>query len=402
MSSDPTSDRRGPRGPHSPHADGLAEFTEELRLLAEALLERVEPVLRRTAVDGRPDLGGCGWCPMCAAAALVRGDHHDVVAALAEHGTALVTILREALAGVPVDPLLPPEWDEHHAGHDVGSEFDSAASAFVRGYSEARAQGHRDADGAAMPGPHAPRPDAAAGGRGQAPRPDTAARGHDHAPHRDAAGWDDAAPRTDAAAGGHDRAPRPDAARRHDQGPRADAAAGRHNARSGPEGGPAPENGYRSPSGQQPVPGSGSRGTVHGDGPDTGFDADRPGAGVGLWSTRYARPDGTEPVSGSFASFVPDGAAPTGTGRPPVGRARVQPPTPPSGIPATEPPADAAGRGRHRSGPPRVTPDAGDATGGRDAGRARARSGGQAAEDARRSARAPRSRYVDIPVTIRG
>ncbi|MFE3545624.1 hypothetical protein ACFXK0_21890 [Nocardia sp. NPDC059177] len=101
----------------SDHPDGFAEFTEELRLLAEVLLARVEPVLRRTAADGQADLGGCAWCPVCAAAALVRGDHHDVVAALADHGTAMVTVLREALAGVPVDPLLPPEWFEHAAGH---------------------------------------------------------------------------------------------------------------------------------------------------------------------------------------------------------------------------------------------------------------------------------------------
>ncbi|MFB7878942.1 hypothetical protein ACFC06_27170 [Nocardia sp. NPDC056064] len=111
MTSDRQSDRRG----H--HPDGFAEFTEELRLLAEVLLARVEPVLRRTAADGQADLGGCAWCPVCAAAALVRGDHHDVVAALADHGTAMVTVLREALAGVPVDPLLPPEWMDHAAGH---------------------------------------------------------------------------------------------------------------------------------------------------------------------------------------------------------------------------------------------------------------------------------------------
>lgn len=115
MSSDRQSDRHG-------HPDGFAEFTEELRLLAEVLLARVEPVLRRTAADGQADLGGCAWCPVCAAAALVRGDHHDVVAALAEHGTSMVTVLREALAGVPVEPVLPPEWAEHAAGHHDSHE----------------------------------------------------------------------------------------------------------------------------------------------------------------------------------------------------------------------------------------------------------------------------------------
>ncbi|MFD3464281.1 hypothetical protein ACFWVM_31600 [Nocardia fluminea] len=119
MSTDSQSERHG--------HDGFAEFTEELRLLSEVLLARVEPVLRRTAADGRADLGGCSWCPVCAAAALLRGDHHDVVAALAEHGTSLVTVLREALAGIPVEPVLPPEWADHAAGHPNPADDQAAA-----------------------------------------------------------------------------------------------------------------------------------------------------------------------------------------------------------------------------------------------------------------------------------
>ncbi|MGY0497719.1 hypothetical protein ACWZHB_04385 [Nocardia sp. FBN12] len=121
MSTDSQSERHG--------HDGFAEFTEELRLLAEVLLARVEPVLRRTAADGQADLGGCAWCPVCAAAALVRGDHHDVVAALADHGTSMVTVLREALAGIPVEPVMPPEWADHAAGHpDSGTRPGTDAS----------------------------------------------------------------------------------------------------------------------------------------------------------------------------------------------------------------------------------------------------------------------------------
>ncbi|MFE7722196.1 hypothetical protein ACFU44_24475 [Nocardia rhizosphaerihabitans] len=143
MSSDRQSDRHG-------QPDGFAEFTEELRLLAEVLLARVEPVLRRTAADGQADLGGCAWCPVCAAAALVRGDHHDVVAALAEHGTSMVTVLREALAGVPVEPVLPPEWAEHAAGHHDSHE----------------AWGHTGAGGASTPDhPGEPSTPAAESGR---------------------------------------------------------------------------------------------------------------------------------------------------------------------------------------------------------------------------------------------
>ncbi|MFE3444017.1 hypothetical protein ACFXNW_13375 [Nocardia sp. NPDC059180] len=97
--------------------DGLAEFAIELKLLAEAVLERVEPVLRRAAADGSPEWDNCSWCPVCAAAALVRGEQHDVLSAIADHGTAIVTVLREALAGVPVEPVMPEDGAEHGVRH---------------------------------------------------------------------------------------------------------------------------------------------------------------------------------------------------------------------------------------------------------------------------------------------
>ncbi|WP_181063383.1 hypothetical protein [Nocardia nova] len=106
------------------HADSFGEFAQELRALAETLLERIEPALRRAAADGR-EWDSCSWCPVCAAAALVRGEHHEVVAAVADHGTAIVTVLREALAGVPVEPLLP---DDIPDADDASDEFDSAAT----------------------------------------------------------------------------------------------------------------------------------------------------------------------------------------------------------------------------------------------------------------------------------
>lgn len=100
----------------------LGEFAEELKLLAEAVLERVEPVLRRSAADGQTEWSSCSWCPVCAAAALMRGQHHDVVAAIADHGTAIVTVLREALAGVPVEPVLPDDDPESGAAHDHSTD----------------------------------------------------------------------------------------------------------------------------------------------------------------------------------------------------------------------------------------------------------------------------------------
>ncbi|MEV6219489.1 hypothetical protein [Nocardia sp. NPDC051833] len=178
MSSDSQSDRRG----H--HPDGFAEFTEELRLLAEVLLARVEPVLRRTAADGQADLGGCAWCPVCAAAALMRGEHHDVVAALAEHGTSMVTVLREALAGVPVEPVLPPEWAEYAAGHHDSHESGWAHHDGATG-DRPDADSHDGASGhSTTPGPGAQQEDTAAPDSGAAPN-STAAHARDTFPAAD-------------------------------------------------------------------------------------------------------------------------------------------------------------------------------------------------------------------------
>jgi hypothetical protein len=105
-----------------PDALDPADVAELLSLLGDVLtaaLERVEPTLRRAAQglrDGGPgesavardDWNSCAWCPLCAVGALVRGEHHDLLSLLADHGVTAVTVLREALAGVPVEPIVPP------------------------------------------------------------------------------------------------------------------------------------------------------------------------------------------------------------------------------------------------------------------------------------------------------
>ncbi|MFE9579819.1 hypothetical protein ACFYO1_25760 [Nocardia sp. NPDC006044] len=123
---EPTSARaKGAAGEGVPE-HGLAEFAAELKLLAEAVLERVEPVLRQAA-DGQVEWSSCSWCPVCAAAALMRGQHHEVLQAVADHGTALVTVLREALAGVPVDPVMP-EPGAHQHNHGVPQDHSASTS----------------------------------------------------------------------------------------------------------------------------------------------------------------------------------------------------------------------------------------------------------------------------------
>lgn len=79
----------------TPHAD----LADEFRALARAALERMEPLLRGAEDDpaaGEP-WQGCTWCPLCAAAALVKGERHPLITALAREGEHLLIVLRALL-----------------------------------------------------------------------------------------------------------------------------------------------------------------------------------------------------------------------------------------------------------------------------------------------------------------
>ena len=76
-----------------------AKLAEELRLLLDAAAERAQPWLHKlTAEGGEHDPGTCGWCPLCNAVALVRGDRSELAARAAEHVAGLIAVLRAALA----------------------------------------------------------------------------------------------------------------------------------------------------------------------------------------------------------------------------------------------------------------------------------------------------------------
>jgi hypothetical protein len=97
-----------------PGADGaeqVASLTEEVRLLVELVAERAAPWLADVVAaghgpDGEQDPGAahrgegpdCGWCPLCAVVAVVRGQRPEAVARLLEQVAALVALLRAVLA----------------------------------------------------------------------------------------------------------------------------------------------------------------------------------------------------------------------------------------------------------------------------------------------------------------
>lgn len=76
-----------------------SDVAAELWALAETVLTRLEPVLRQAVEDQqqRPQQG-CSWCPVCALAALIRGEQHDLLTVVATEGASIVALLRQLMS----------------------------------------------------------------------------------------------------------------------------------------------------------------------------------------------------------------------------------------------------------------------------------------------------------------
>ncbi|KUI42984.1 hypothetical protein AU198_06645 [Mycobacterium sp. GA-1199] len=102
----------------TPHGD----LGPELRALAQAILDRLDPAVRLAAA--RATTGSAGkcqqvWCPVCALAALAAGEQHPLLTVVAEHSVALLTVVRAILdqAGEgPTGPDGPPPPPPHDRG----------------------------------------------------------------------------------------------------------------------------------------------------------------------------------------------------------------------------------------------------------------------------------------------
>ena len=80
----------------------------ELRQLAQALLDRLEPAVRAAAAAAgeatrEPGLCQQVWCPVCAVAALANGEQHPLLGLIAEHSVSLLTVIR-TMAADPASP----------------------------------------------------------------------------------------------------------------------------------------------------------------------------------------------------------------------------------------------------------------------------------------------------------
>lgn len=85
------------------HPTSGARLAEELRLLLDALAERAQPLLNRLAAGdaGEHTPATCGWCPVCAGIAVVRGERPELAVKAAEHASGLLAVLRAALTPEP-------------------------------------------------------------------------------------------------------------------------------------------------------------------------------------------------------------------------------------------------------------------------------------------------------------
>ncbi|AMY18580.1 hypothetical protein R4172_10400 [Rhodococcus kroppenstedtii] len=73
------------------------DLVTELRILAELVIDRVEPALRRLDDPEAPHWDGCSWCPLCALAAALRGERHDLLSLVATEFDALAAVVRAYL-----------------------------------------------------------------------------------------------------------------------------------------------------------------------------------------------------------------------------------------------------------------------------------------------------------------
>ncbi|MGA7050761.1 MAG: hypothetical protein WBZ37_05715 [Mycobacterium sp.] len=112
----------------------------ELRRLAQAILDGIDPAVRAAAAL----TGGAGvgtgkcqqvWCPVCALAALATGDQHPLLTVIADHSIALLEVIRSIVSDVnDIDrsskptPKPPPDGPPDPPGTGARPETDTGTS----------------------------------------------------------------------------------------------------------------------------------------------------------------------------------------------------------------------------------------------------------------------------------
>jgi hypothetical protein len=86
----------------------------ELRRLAQAILDGVDPAVRAAAAMASGAGAGTGkcqqvWCPVCALAAVVTGEEHPLVTVIADHSVALLDVIRAIVDNIDRSAEPPPD-----------------------------------------------------------------------------------------------------------------------------------------------------------------------------------------------------------------------------------------------------------------------------------------------------
>jgi hypothetical protein len=89
---------------------GHAGLGAEVRAVAVAVLDRIEPALARfRAGDAEESAPACGVCPVCAVISAVRREHPELAERVAEQAAGALAALRAALdEGGPTPPAAEP------------------------------------------------------------------------------------------------------------------------------------------------------------------------------------------------------------------------------------------------------------------------------------------------------
>ena len=90
------------------------EIGPELRKLAQAVLDAIDPVVKTAAAltaGAGLGTGKCQqvWCPVCAMAALATGEQHPLLTIIADHSIALLDAIRGIVDDIDRSPELPPD-----------------------------------------------------------------------------------------------------------------------------------------------------------------------------------------------------------------------------------------------------------------------------------------------------
>lgn len=101
----------------------------DLRAMLDDAIAKIEPLLR-SAAAAQADQSTCSWCPICKAAAAVKGQDQDLFASIAAQGGALLNVLKDAVGGLNHGAATNSD-APNHAGAETPAPDAGAPNAFT-------------------------------------------------------------------------------------------------------------------------------------------------------------------------------------------------------------------------------------------------------------------------------